>query len=63
MSSGVKFWCLKFDLQLKKKRSANISSTGKQNNASAGSNDDTIRAAILDEATIVCISRFMFNSK
>jgi len=50
-------------LQVKKRASANISSTGKQNNASAGSKDDSIRATILDEATIVCISRFMFNSK
>lgn len=41
------------ELVKKKRASANISSTGKQNNASAGSNDDSIRAAILDEATIV----------
>ncbi|KAL5074592.1 hypothetical protein RYX36_013576 [Vicia faba] len=42
------------DELLKKKRaSANKSSTDKQSNASAGSNDDSIRAAVLDEATIV----------
>ncbi|CAJ2673175.1 unnamed protein product [Trifolium pratense] len=42
------------DELLKKKRaSANKSSTDKQSNASAGSHDDSIRAAILDEATIV----------
>lgn len=41
-------------MQMKQKRSsANKSSTNKQ--STAGSNDDSIRAAILDEATIVCI--------
>jgi len=38
-----------------KRSSANKSSTNKQSNGPAGSNDDSIRAAILDEATIVCI--------
>lgn len=54
--------CLKFHLQVKQKRSsANKSSTDKQSNA--GSNDDSIRAAILDEATIVYISSFKLNAK
>ncbi|ESW13042.1 hypothetical protein PHAVU_008G162900 [Phaseolus vulgaris] len=42
------------DELIKQKRScANKSSTNKQSNGPAGSNDDSIRAAILDEATIV----------
>ncbi|CAK8570386.1 unnamed protein product [Lathyrus sativus] len=41
------------ELVKKKRASANKSSTDKQSNASAGSNEDSIRAAILDEATIV----------
>lgn len=44
-----------------KRASANKSSTDKQSNA--GSNDDSIRAAILDEATIVYISSFKLNAK
>jgi hypothetical protein len=47
----------------KKRASANKSSTDKQSNASAGNHDDSIRAAILDEATIVIILRFKLNSK
>lgn len=45
----------------KKRASANKSSTDKQSNASAGSNEDSIRAAILDEATIVCFLKFKLN--
>ncbi|XP_004513650.1 probable helicase MAGATAMA 3 [Cicer arietinum] len=41
------------DELVKKKRASSNKSTEKQSNASAGSNDDSIRAAILDEATIV----------
>ncbi|KAK2400622.1 P-loop containing nucleoside triphosphate hydrolase superfamily protein [Trifolium repens] len=41
------------ELVKKKRASANKSSTDKQSNASAGNHDDSIRAAILDEATIV----------
>lgn len=39
-----------------KRASTNKSSTNKQSNGPAGSNDDSLRAAILDEATIVYIS-------
>ncbi|XP_058765700.1 probable helicase MAGATAMA 3 isoform X2 [Vicia villosa] len=41
------------ELVKKKRASANKSPTDKQSNASAGSNEDSIRTAILDEATIV----------
>ncbi|KAH1236407.1 putative helicase MAGATAMA 3 [Glycine max] len=42
------------ELMKQKRSSANKSSTNKQsNNGPAGSNDDSLRAAILDEATIV----------
>lgn len=47
-----------------KRSSANKSSTNKQsNNGPAGSNDDSLRAAILDEATIVYISCLCWMQK
>ncbi|CAJ1935953.1 unnamed protein product [Sphenostylis stenocarpa] len=41
------------ELMKQKRSTANKSSTNKQSSGPAGSNDDSIRAAILDEATIV----------
>ena len=46
-----------------KRASANKSSTDKQSNGPTGNNEDSIRAAIVDEATIVHISSFNVNSQ
>ena len=46
-----------------KRASTNKSSTNKQSNGPAGSNDDSLRAAILDEATIVYISCLCWMQK